>query len=482
MHDTFHNPRKKVVHLGPRSINIELSRKGGHELYIKYRPQFLGVCSIALLVLVFWTYRLTTRANSATLYPAACLGGWVNPHNAEGKPDVLTGAGTEYFNASNSAALSQNTIAEIYCGSFTGDIAGDVQPKKIVLHFSWASLSSDVTSPTLVTPTSVASSSVTIVGESFASSTAAILDAPASSTPTFTLEEATTSPSAPVAPATDTSAAPDTSTPPSSPSPVPAAVPAPIESAPADPGPSSFLHLFTQTAFAADVDVTSSSSIATTSTAALVSEITPTPTGFLQVDYTLDGMTWQTLGIVDEAHLQTTAFEIPLATSTGSTTLSSAATWRDMSTIQIRVKSLSSFDQIPQVYLDGMSLQVTYGEDDAYFKSASGLYIGKVQTATSSPMHFQVKNDAAQQALVISVNDAPIGGLAVYDASSSLLLLTTFAGDASYMLSPEYFGLGSYDIIRTSDPDNCTHMTLEECRAASVFENQGMFEVVDSNQ
>jgi hypothetical protein len=133
-----------------------------------------------------------------------------------------------------------------------------------------------------------------------------------------------------------------------------------------------------------------------------------------------------------------------------------------------------------------MSLEVTYGNDDPNFRSASGLYIGQVTVASSSdpvnPMQFEVKNDGTVQELVISVPQQTIGGLAVYSASSSIPVLTTYVGDSRYVITPEYFGIGTYDIIMTSDPNNCSSQSLVDCINGATVKNSGEFEVVGSNQ
>ena len=490
--DVFDNPRKKKLKLRSRHIRIELSAKAWRPLYARYRFQSFVAIGLILIVAVFGTYRLTTHATIAILYPTACLGGWVNPHNAEGKPDVAPGADPSNFSATNSAVLSANTISEIYCGSFTGDISENSQPKKILLNFSWAT---PVGGGALPIVSSNSSSSVIISSSNFASSSGEILDSPASSSPDFTLVDATTTATTTVVTPIPVPI-PDAGAIPLVPDSAPASTPAPAtdSSAPSTPpaapdSPSSFLNLFTNTAFAYDASSSSaSSSTLTESESSSSASYTDTTTnipesGFIEVDYTLDGSTWNILGLVDQAHFYTTTFEIPLAaTSSASTSL----TWRDMSNIQIRVKSISSIDAIPPVYLDGMSLQITYGDNDPNFKTTSGLYIGATEvsssTAAGNDMSLYVRNDETEQELVIASPQAPIGGLAIYSASSSDQLLTTYVSDVQYSLSPEYFGIGTYDIIITSDPNNCSNESYVECLNSSSSRGSGSFEVVNSNQ
>lgn len=72
---------------------------------------------------------------------------------------------------------------------------------------------------------------------------------------------------------------------------------------------------------------------------------------FLEVLYTFDGVTWNSLGSVDETAMKYRTFEIPVTASTS---------WEDMGQLQIKVQVLSRVDATPIVYLDGIKVEVLY--------------------------------------------------------------------------------------------------------------------------
>ncbi len=79
---------------------------------------------------------VTVKANTYNLYSTSCLGGWENTNLAVGKPDVSPES--PLYNEGNSARLSGNAHAQIYCGGFYGDVIENTVPKKISVKFSWA--------------------------------------------------------------------------------------------------------------------------------------------------------------------------------------------------------------------------------------------------------------------------------------------------------------------------------------------------------
>ncbi|GBD34346.1 hypothetical protein HRbin35_00058 [bacterium HR35] len=72
------------------------------------------------------------RAEIAYFYPQSCLGSFINPEKAQGKPEVDN---PDLINESNSAVYLGG-FKEIYCGNFQGpEVQGEI--KKITLHFNW---------------------------------------------------------------------------------------------------------------------------------------------------------------------------------------------------------------------------------------------------------------------------------------------------------------------------------------------------------
>lgn len=373
-------------------------------LNFKYKIP-LGIFVLAI-GLFFAIHLIFVKADVATFYPTSCLGGWTNPSNAEGEPNVADG-NTITFDKDNSAVLAENTVSNIFCGGFKGDIPKDTYAKKMILTFSW-----DTEKNIPAVPTDALSIPTTDINPEI-------------------IEVPSTSPDANI---------PD--------------VEAPVENIPAQPAqempsdtvpvpetPVSFLNLFTSKAEASDE--------------------------FLEVLYTIDGTNWKSLGTVDEAHLHFSVFEIPLPEN---------AKWSDMSNIQINIKSLDTIDHTPSVYLDGMSLQITYGEiSDIEPTTDSGLYM-TTALSDSKDFNLNIRNSDKIDELVIS-GTAPLGNIAIFNTSTSAVVLTTFVEDSKYIIQPEYFGEGKYVFILTKDPNSCSDLTLEACRASSLYTGEGQFSV-----
>jgi hypothetical protein len=410
---------------------------------------------------------IPTKAEVAIFNPTSCLGGWTNPQNATGQTTVSPDAVGE-FTANNSAVLPANTSADIFCGNFVGTIPKEKVPQKIILTLSW-----DVERQK---PKEV------IVNDSFEESAGDILDSVDSNVDFTLIKESETQtgdtsqpdsepvsdtqteePSTPTESSDSQQDSPTDSISPDNSSSPPDSSDSGGDSGSSSEGPTSFLdYFFTKKVFADDELPTTPTQDSNINPQA--QELGTNP--FLEVSYTLDGIHWKTLGRVDQEHLRYSVFEIPVPVH---------STWEDMSHIQISIKNISSIDNTPAVYLDGMSLQVTYGEvDPDKFVTASGLYIPEAKTLTPD-LAFEVRDNQKIQELVIS-GTSSLGGIAIFNSDTKIILLTTTVESRSYVIQPEYFGEGNYTFIKTSDPDTCSNKTLETCQ--SEAQNQtGTFTV-----
>ncbi len=146
-------------------------------VFFKKRLKFIGV---ALLLLVTFVVTLSPegKAEVATFYPTACLGGWVNPSNAEGEPQTTSNTIEDIFTKENSAVLPSTTNADMYCGNFKGKIEENTKPIKILVSFAW-NTGRDITFKQ------------EIIGSSFASSSGEILDTSSSTEVSFTFSSST---------------------------------------------------------------------------------------------------------------------------------------------------------------------------------------------------------------------------------------------------------------------------------------------------
>ena len=97
------------------------------------------IASVTILLMVVSSFFSPKgKAEIATFYPTACLGGWNNPHNAEGEPQVISNSNESDFNDTNSALLLAGANADIYCGNFVGTIEENTKPVKMLVSFSWS--------------------------------------------------------------------------------------------------------------------------------------------------------------------------------------------------------------------------------------------------------------------------------------------------------------------------------------------------------
>jgi len=100
--------------------------------YFMYQILFsFFIIGVVLVIVLPFSF---TKANVVRFFPENCLGGWENPQNAEGLPNV--DEEVIFWNKENSAFLD-NSNAQIFCGNFSGTVVKDIFPEKFVVKFSW---------------------------------------------------------------------------------------------------------------------------------------------------------------------------------------------------------------------------------------------------------------------------------------------------------------------------------------------------------
>ena len=436
-HDVVFGKRENVLSLRSRVVHVEFSVAAAHRAYQKHRLVLIGCGVFLILGIAFGVFRSVTWADSAVLYPSTCLGGWNNPQHAEGELDVASLGDPSAFTESNSAVLPANASSEIFCGGFTGAMSLEAQPTKITLTFSWTT--KNEAAPIIITdstPDTSATSSIDITAPATSTSTPDVaappvdLTTPDPATPTF-----------------DASSTPDMST----------SAPTPPTADPSSDAPISLLYFLTPTAHAQEaatttVDLAASSTLdASTTPDSTTTSIEQNPSGggFLDVSYTLDGNTWHDLGTVNTAQLASASFAIPIAPG---------ASWKDMSNLQISIRSIPSLDPTPTVYLDGMSLHTDYAE-------------GKLQSAITSDKTSYASTDS------IVLTSIPVGSyVEIYwlddpdTAPEASNVFAVQAGDHdSTQVEAATLHPGKFALVNTLDPDHCGGLSLEQCRQASTF-------------
>ena len=453
------DPKQKwIFDLSPEHIKSILRHDYAYICY--------GVLIIASFVIILYSDRAKAQA---IFYPASCLGGWTNTGKATGPADLPDGSDTTLFNSENSAIL-KNTNAEIYCGSFTGDIPKDTEPKKFYLSFSWSIDDGSIihSEPQPFTPINTDNQ----------------LPAP-TTTNQSTDSSNTTTPS-------------DTKI--DSPAPSPS---------PENPPQSFFWNYFTKTVYAQnpifpDSDIpkeieqpavstdaneisvlpATAESLAESQPKALPlnqilddatnlldktkTEIIPAenkPQNFLAISYTLDGATWSPLGEVNSSNWKGARFTVPLSG------------WDDVSKMQVSMKIIQTIDKIPAVYLDAMRVEVEY-ESIIGTVTPSSYHIASMTSNTSGFSLSLGGHPPEREDILVSSTVNPISGLAVYDTGSGVLRLNTYVNGLSYYLDTEYFGVGDFTAISTKDKNICSDKSLADCLSSPDVESSGTFSVV----
>lgn len=478
--DIFFDKKRRTVLLRERTITIQLSKSSlvSFKKFLSKQAYLVaGILSIFLVVGII-SYAGHVKAE-AVLYPQTCLGGWKNSPNAAGAPNV-SGHDAGDYTDDNSATVT-NALAQIFCSGFAGDIPAKTKPRAVSLQFSWA-----VRSPE---PNQVATT--TISSEEFASSTNAIIDAPSDKPSelllTLPLDGSSSSPTDLIPPSTKEDIQINPTPIETVPSPE---IPLPPEEKKPDSGAASsssvllprgqdfFSWLSLSQAYAAtlgDAEVATATAetiaVATTATSTLLLKTDLPDDKILEVLYTLDGTSWHSLGKVSKSDLGSAAFIIPI---------DAISDWEDLSKLQISVSSISTIDEAAIIYLDGLWLSVDYQtkiDAAAPIISASGLYFSNPETKTPQILELQMRNNEHEEELVIRGVDQAIGPLAIYDASTTVMVLDTFSENETYVIQPSAFGEGNYVVIMTGDPNHCVGRDLSLCRQAPDFKGEGVFSV-----
>ncbi len=356
-------PQENVLSLRKRILSIQINLDKVHSFF-KDNKKSLGIIVGVIAGLIITVGAFKTSAQLATFYPANCLGGWENPAGAEGEPNVKDATDPASFTNTNSAVL-KNTNGELFCGNFQGEIPQDSLPKKFTIKLNW-SIDDGTVVHTKENPVEIiqqpetpgdSSSGSSDTGNGTDSSNpetppAESVTPPADTPPDSPPVDVTpapdaTSPTEPDATPPDTTSpdvVPDTTTPETDTS--PASDTAPASSS--DTTPVSFLEkTFIPVAHAEDIPA-----ITTDEGAGII----PIDSGahtddFFEVRYTLDGTNWKSLGMVSKANWQNAEFEIsdPSITS-----------WDDLSKLQVSLRTISTIDTLPIIYVDSISFEVEY--------------------------------------------------------------------------------------------------------------------------
>ncbi len=410
--DVTISTKSKVLSLRPNYFVIKIDKQKIRELFGKEK-YFIGYGLVILLVLAVSSFSNPTKADIVNFYPTSCLGGWENPENATGAPSLEEDESIESFNEENSTRMRGSS--DIFCGGFEGDIPPDAIANSFSLSFRISVDDGSVEhkkSEVLVVPETedvrVGTDNIEIIeidstteGNQTTDSSEILEESiDGESTPSTTPEESVIEiPSDEVVPVESSPEpeAPSESTQPEESS----------EQAPDSTGESAFMRFFTKIVHAegedssvienipedrvvdtsivevdltdtqtqetqevAEIDVSSSEviNIDRPDTEDAVSEseeginedstsnepeVVPND-AILKITYTLDGEKWTSLGYISMSSWKDLKFSLPLEQ------------WSDMSSFQVKLEQISTYDEKPVVFLDSIIVSAEYdglGED-----------------------------------------------------------------------------------------------------------------------
>lgn len=128
--DVFFDNQKSVLSLRKKARFLVINWK----LIFQQKETKLIMFMLGMIILFSGAlFSFKSSANVTTFAPESCLGGWYATENATGLPSLLPDSEPIEYNEDNSARLRGNS--EIYCGDFRGEIPQDSSPKKFLVTF-----------------------------------------------------------------------------------------------------------------------------------------------------------------------------------------------------------------------------------------------------------------------------------------------------------------------------------------------------------
>lgn len=347
-----------MLDIKPRKINksIKVIKKNKAVRFVAAGGVLLLVVVVVLNLVLEKPKKVS--AQMVSFYSNSCLGGWKNTQKAIGAPDIRDLSDGKYTDE-NSASID-NAVTQIYCGGFKGVLPEDTIQKKIELKFSWATEEQNNNRKEKEQEDlELKSSEDAAVSTAEATSTkesGSLIDAiiniiaPPVETyiaPTEEMAPGQQAPEAPTEQPKEEPTSPEVNIVPPAPDVQEASAPEPAPAA----GDQSFIDRLFSKAYAQElvgaetVDTPLASSSATST---LV--VDETPKAIFEVRFTLDGVTWKSLGYVFSVNNQV-SFDIPL---------DSIANASDLEKMQVAVETVSTYDLVPKIYLDSMWIEVEY--------------------------------------------------------------------------------------------------------------------------
>ncbi|HEV2601809.1 MAG TPA: hypothetical protein VGT41_05975 [Candidatus Babeliales bacterium] len=427
--------KNKPLLLRKDPFTIEVSRKALKKIITKYKVAIPVIIFIIIFLTGTFFYKHITHADIAILFPATCLGGWTNTQNAANKPDNDVTVEDDAFTVANSATLAADRDSQLFCGNFTGITPSDTVPSSIILSLS-GTAKEEPTSSEQVPISSTAD---------LASTTQQILNTPDGNMGTVIITDV------PVSTSTQSSSAPlPTANPEATPDPSPSTEDTSIQSL-----LSPLIPLVYADEIGTTTDVASSSSDMSYQSTTTISSV-ETPEDIIEVFYTFDGQHWHSLGKISKSELKTAQFQLPV---------DEISSWEDLNSLQISIARVKNVDAMQALYIDGMQLNVQY--EKVVHHPNLPLSITNVKNKDREILRLKPSDpDGLEDKIFMATNDTALGGLAIYNIATKALVLTTNVTDATtYSVSSTYLGAGTFDVIRTTDPNLCSQRSLDDCES-----------------
>ncbi len=490
------------------------------------------IACLVITTLVLYTSRAPfLKAEATSFYPKACLGGFDAVRNAEGKPDTKVAAGHNAFDIENSAYLSGEQSAEMYCGNFDGIVADHTVPNKITLTIYLTTKEKQDT-PVIKNDTSASSTTFLQVLDSTttpvlenspkgdASSTGDKSDAPSVIIPVQEKPKESALPTEdPVMP------------------PVEAGAPQTKLSIPNVLASYFLVHVFAEddaatTQAVAQADTTpkveaDSNAVSNSKTSAagalevekksetsdvLPVEKTPpvdpatakplntppvienasvaqsikdalenfevsdnvatsTEHPLFEVAYSLGGDSWIPVAALGKENARTISINLPLET---------IKSWSDIGKLQVRVKNIDSLDVRDDLYIDGMSLAISYEKDMETTHVRDYVITGIENTGTN--MTVAIGGEKGKGSM-IHISSKQKAGLAFYNLDTKGLVLTTEVNSdnpSDFDPNGTLPDFGSYVLVLTTDSNWCSGKKLEECVTLDSFKSLTYLDIFPS--
>lgn len=511
--------------------SIVILKNDAYFTYKKYKRFFLSKTVITTLIvigLVLYTSRIPfLRAEAVTFYPKACLGGYESVKLAEGKPETTLDASSDDFHKDNSAFLEHDKNADIYCGNFDGEVAENTLPKEVTLTLYLATKTSEKNTAIEVASGVSASSSFLKMLDTAGSSTVTSHDevipvvsgdeniikkdveqkkeekplsstgvtpTPPEKTETVTPELHTSLSFFLFSALTEKVYAEDEMILPTAQAEIPAVENASVVESPIETKSSETAQTVSESGAVAISPVVSSESNSSSgpetakdgngNTSILMSVIdavlpknevakssgvaTTTSNPQFEVLFSVGNDEWTSLALLGKDNTKTLTLTLPY----------SPTSWSDLAQVQVQIKSLQTFEQKEDLYIDGMNLSILYESGQ---KKADERIYSLVDFENSSDYLTLGFHGEKGERKMLDISSKDEAGLALYNLDTESLVMTTKVSAATSTIDPNgvVTDYGSFAMVLTDDPNWCSQKKIEECIIDDTFKGISFFNLFE---